>query len=127
MAGEGPQGHGHAHPPATGTEGGWAPSGPGTVLIDIDESVGALVLLLAGELLGEEIEAEPAAAREVTGPLVHTAVRERLLPGGVVHAAVFPALAPRRYRLHVRGDAAGASPLAEVHVPGGIVTELDLR
>jgi hypothetical protein len=55
---------------------------------------------------------------------VHTAVRERLLPDGVVHAAFFPALAPGEYRLPV-WDGGASGPV--VRVTGGSVSEVDLR
>lgn len=106
-------------------EGGWEPSGPGTVLVDIDATVGALLVRLPASRLGEEIEAVPV---EPGGgaPHVHTAVRERLLPGGTLHAAFFPALAPGGYRLRPTAGGDPAPPIGEVRVVGGAVTELDL-
>lgn len=106
-------------------EGDWEPSGPGTVLLDIDDTVGAVVLLVPADRLGEEIEAVPFE-RGSEGKLVHTAVRERILPGGTVHAAFFPTLAPGDYRLRPAGGGDAAAPIADVRVVGGAVRELDV-
>ena len=129
-----PRAHSHPHerPPAqehphTHAEGGWPPSRPGSVALDIGPGVGALVVLVPGGLAGHEIEAERVGVRR-TGPGVHTAVRDRLLPGGTVLAAVFQALETGEYELRVRvGDVPSGEVLGTVVVVSGHVTELDLE
>jgi hypothetical protein len=93
-------------------------------MLDIDERVGALVVYLPERSLGQEIEAEPVARgdRDPAEPLVHTAVRERLMPGATLYAAVFPSLAPGEYRLWVGGGV--GPPLAMAIVTGGTVAEV---
>ena len=113
----------HDHDHAT-AEGGWAPSRPGSVTLDIGAGTGALVVLVPAELAGHELEVEPEGAAPV-----HTAVRERLLPGGTVQAAVFPALPAGAYRVRVRGGGEHHQrtqfPLA--HVRSGHVAEIAAR
>jgi hypothetical protein len=103
-------------------EGGWEPSRPGTVVLDIGPGLGALVVGCPVSMLGAEIEADPLDW-PVSRQRVHTAVRERFVPAGTVYAAVFPALRPGRYRLNLRGDAERA--LVDcAEVSPGSVTEL---
>jgi hypothetical protein len=109
----------HVHDHA---EGGWEPSRPGSVMLDIGPDRGALVVMLPAGMLGLEIEAEPCEG-DWAPPFVHTAVRERLLPGGSVFAAVFQSLPPGSYRLWQRG---GGPALAVASVSGGKVAEIDL-
>ena len=122
-----PHTHGEgAHGEGARAEGGWAPSRPGSVALDIGAGVGALVVLVPAELGGYELEVAPML--RAAGPLVHTAVRERLLPGGTVLAAVFQRLTAGRYLLYGR---AGDGPLAgellgTPTITEGQVTELDL-
>jgi hypothetical protein len=57
-----------------------APSGQGTVVLNIGAGIGALVIYTPGDLHGHEIEVSPAddpAAR------THAAVRARYVRGGV--------------------------------------------
>jgi hypothetical protein len=124
--------HDHTHAPAehghadANAEGGWAPSRPGSVALDIGGRFGALVLLVPDDLAGHEIEViDPRAT--VMHP-VHTAVRERILPGGSIQAAVFQSLEAGHYRLALRGDRSHHPSVVfpEVEVTAGRVTEVDL-
>ncbi|HET9730723.1 MAG TPA: phospholipase [Acidimicrobiia bacterium] len=72
--------HAHAH------HHDYGPSYEGTVVLDIGGDVGALVVHMPSSLLGHEIELV-RSGDEV--PFVHTAVRERHLPGATTAAAVF--------------------------------------
>jgi hypothetical protein len=65
-------------------------------VLDIGGSVGALVVHTPAALAGLEIE---LARRGETVQFVHTEVRERQLPGGSVHAAVFAAVPEGAYTL----------------------------
>jgi hypothetical protein len=95
------------------------PSGGGTVLLDIGDGVGALVVHATAEVCGVEIEiARPGEESAFT----HTEVRERRLPDGSVYAGVFPALAAGDYRL-----LDGAEHRQELTIRSGRVTEVSLR
>jgi hypothetical protein len=93
-----------------------APSGQGTVVLDIGAGIGALVVHTPGALHGHEIEVSP-----VTDPAArrHAAVRARYVRGGVTWSMVIDNLAEGRYV--VWRDP--VTPLAEVDVKGGTVTE----
>ena len=94
------------------------PSRAGSVVLDIGEDTGALVAYAPSSLNGREIEIRERG-RSWQG--VHTAVRARVVAGGVRYAGVFGALTAGPYELRVRGDD-GAAPLA-VRVRPGSVTE----
>ncbi|HTW99368.1 MAG TPA: hypothetical protein VMD59_11355 [Acidimicrobiales bacterium] len=89
------------------------PSGEGSVLLDIGQDVGALVVHVLPDLDGQEIDLIPAGS---CTPCTHSAVRRRDIPGGSVYAAVYPSVPAGDYVL------AGCS--LPVHVDGGAVTEL---
>jgi len=91
-------------------------SGDGTVVLDIGGDVGALVLHTPHELAGMEIDIYRAGEDL---PAMHTAVRARDLPGGHVHAAVYPTVPAGEYVI----AAVGALPALCVTVRGGHVTE----
>jgi len=84
--------HGHENPHA----------GQGSVLLDIGDDVGALVVTMPEALLGHEVEvvtgAEPAGHHRP-----HVAVVPRPVPGGTVPSLVFPELTERRYALVPKG------------------------
>jgi len=86
----------------------------GSVVLEVGGDVGALIVAADGDRCGQEIELVPLAAAR---PLTHTEVRERLLPGGPVYAAVFPAIPSGVYHLRA---ADGAE--APVVIAGGEVT-----
>jgi hypothetical protein len=98
--------HSHAHT--------FAPSGNATVVLDIGDGIGALIVHTPLELAGTEID---IARRGETRPFVHTAVRERRVPTGTVYAAVFASLPEGRYTLP---DAPNDN---DVVIVGGHVTE----
>jgi hypothetical protein len=81
--------HPHDHPVL-------APSGNATVMLDIGEGVGALVVHTPAALAGIEIE---LARRGEAVQFVHTEVRERRLPAGLVYAGVYPAVPEGQYTL----------------------------
>jgi hypothetical protein len=93
-----------------------APSGMGTVLLDIGADTGALILHAPAELNGVEIEISPNGA--AGAPRTHSRVRERRVGARVRHAAVYPAVPSGTYT--VWRDA--VTPAATVTVAGGSVT-----
>ena len=95
-----------------------APSGQGTVVLNIGSGIGALVIHTPGSLHGHEIEVSPVADLATR---THAEVRARYVRGGVVFSVVIDRLAEGRYV--VWRDP--VTPLAEVHVAGGAVTEFD--
>jgi hypothetical protein len=95
----------------------YGPSWDGTVVLDIGGDVGALVVHTPADLDGLEIE---LARRNEDVPFVHTAVRERHLLDGTVHAAVFAEVPAGSYTL----VGIGSRPSIPVTVTGGHVTEL---
>lgn len=96
-----------------------APSGVGTVLLDIGEGVGALVVHAPAALCGVEIE---IARRGEPKAFVHTEVRERRLPEGTVYAGVFAELPEGEYTLL---DLA-VRPERDVTIRSGRVTEVSV-
>ena len=96
------------------------PSGRGTVLLDIGDGVGALVVHTPEAFNGIEIE---IAHRGETHQLVHTEVRERVLPEGSLYAGVFPAIAEGEYTLL---SVAGHAP-QDLCIRSGRVTEVVLE
>lgn len=91
----------------------------GSVMLDIGEDVGALVVHVGSPLLGHEVEARPVNSGRAT----HADVLERRTPHGPVYAVVIPALHAGRYTVWLDGS----SPLGDVEVSAGQVTELDRR
>lgn len=98
-----------------------AQSGPtGSIVLDIGEDVGALVVHVDAALLGHEIEVSPLgrdAAR------VHADVLERRVGAGPAYAVVIAELGAGRYTLW--RDATSAWGV--VDIVGGAVTEVDWR
>jgi hypothetical protein len=95
-----------------------APSGQGTVTLNIGAGVGALVVHTPGSLHGHEIEVSPVgepAAR------THAAVRARYVRGGAVWSVVIDGLPAGRYVVWRDPD----TPLTEVDVPSGAVAEVN--
>jgi len=96
------------------------PSQAGGVVLNIGEGIGAAVVRTPDFLLGSEIEIrrkeDPWAGR-------HVAVRQRVLPGGVICAALFDSLIEGKYELRVR-HGAPESPTVMVEVEGGRVTDI---
>jgi hypothetical protein len=94
-----------------------APSGQGTVVLNIGAGIGALVIYTPGSLHGHEIEVSPV---EDPALRTHAAVRARYVRGGVVWSVVIDSLAQGRYV--VWRDP--VTPLTEVDVAGGAVAEV---
>lgn len=103
-------GHSHVHPKLP-------PSREATVVLDIGDGVGALVVTTPPSLAGVEIEIAPRGSRSAC---MHTEVRERLLPEGTVYAGVFPAVGEGGYVLL---DADGALR-RELEIRSGRVTDV---
>jgi hypothetical protein len=95
-----------------------APSGQGTVVLNIGAGIGALVIHAPGRLHGHEIEVSP-----VHDPALrtHAAVRARYVRGGVRWSVVIDNLRAGRYV--VWRDP--VTPLDEVQIAGGQVTEYE--
>lgn len=96
-------------------------AGQGSVLLDIGDDVGALVVLLPAALVGAEIEARPAHPPAGHHHHPHAAVVPRPTPGGDVLPSLVIQLPAGRHRLHLL-PSGEAGP--EVTVTGGEVTEL---
>jgi hypothetical protein len=93
------------------TENVHGPTGPGSVILELGEDVGALILETPPGLSGHEIEISASPA----GPRTHSQVRERRTAGGVSYAAVYPDLPAGDYIVwREDGDTAG-----RVTVQGG--------
>lgn len=97
------------------TENNPGPSGPGTVVLDIGDDVGALIITAPAALAGEEIHISPVRD---PGGRIHAVVRERRLGPAASHAAVYPALAAGEYT--VWRDA--GRPAGTVRIDGGAAT-----
>lgn len=95
-----------------------APSGQGTVVLNIGATIGALIVHTSGRLHGHEIEVSPV---EDHATRTHAAVRARYVRDGVRFSMVLDSLTEGRYVLW-RDP---VTPLAEVDVAGGKVTEFD--
>jgi hypothetical protein len=89
------------------------------VVLDIGADTGAIVVRTPPALCGHEID---LVRRGEDTPYVHTAVRERHLPGGTVLAAIFAAVPAGEYTL----AGVGARPSISVTVAGGRVTDLSV-
>jgi NAD-dependent oxidoreductase involved in siderophore biosynthesis len=87
----------------------------GTVVLDIGNDVGAMVLRTSSEWLGREIDLLP---EDPSLPRTHSAVRERRSPEGSTFAAVYPQLQAGRYTLEVSHQ--------QLTIEGGRVTEVEL-
>ncbi|MGX6606966.1 phospholipase [Micromonosporaceae bacterium Da 78-11] len=93
-----------------------APSGQGTVVLNIGAGIGALVIHTPGNLHGHEIEVSPV---DDPADRTHAAVRARYVRSGVCFSEVIEGLPEGRYV--VWRDP--VTPLAEVDVHGGHVAE----
>jgi hypothetical protein len=115
--------HAHEHPDdltdclseASSTHG--IPKG-GPVLLDIGDDIGALIVRLNDDRVGDELYAEHA-----TGRHLHTGIWPRRLGGHDVVVAVFPELTVGRWSL----VGPQGTSIATADIVGGEVRELDLR
>ena len=98
-----------------------APTGAGSVMLDLGGSVGALILDAPAGLHGREIEISPAG--DAGARRTHALVRRRDTGAGSSYAAVYPGLAAGDYT--VWRD--GATPAGTVVIDGGRVTRFSLR
>lgn len=100
-------------------------SAPGSVVVDIGDAFGALVVRTKKLPVGSEIEIRPTGERW-SG--THTAVHERCVHGGTFLAGLFPALAAGTYEIRWRNrDTARSSRLVRaVEVLPGVVSETTL-
>ena len=86
-------------------------SEPGSVILELGEGIGALVLDAPPDLAGQEIEISPAGG----GPRTHSVVRKRHTGTRTVYAAVYPVLAAGDYVVWLQdGSQAG-----QVSISGG--------
>ena len=90
------------------------PSGPGSVVLELGEGIGALVLDAPAERCGHEIEISPSGG----GHRTHSLVRERRTGQGTTYAAVYPNLAAAEYTVWLEDG----TPAGRVTVRGGQVT-----
>jgi hypothetical protein len=90
------------------------PSWDGSVVLDIGNDVGALVLHTRSEWLGREIDLLPD---DRSIPHTHSAVRERRSPRGLSYAAVYPQLQAGRYTIEDSHQ--------RLTIVGGRVTEVE--
>lgn len=89
----------------------------GSVVLDIGDDVGALVVHTDGDLLGREVE---VVALGDPGRRTHAAVRAHAVGGGLHQAAVITGLTAGGYVLwHPSG-----TPWGAVVIRGGTVTEV---
>jgi hypothetical protein len=87
------------------------PTGPGSVILELGENIGALILATPPGLAGREIEISPLAG----GPRTHSLVRERRTANRISYAAVYPVLRAGEYTVW-RED---GIPAGQVTVRGG--------
>ena len=103
---------GHAHGPEN------PHAGQGSVMLDIGDDVGALVVTMPASMLGEEVEV--TTRHEAPGHhRPHVAVVPRPVSGGTVPSLVFPELREGSYALVPKG---GDDVHLLVDVRGGEVT-----
>ncbi|QMU80314.1 phospholipase [Streptacidiphilus sp. PB12-B1b] len=93
-----------------------APSHEGSVVLDIGEDTGALVIHTGPEQDGQEIEVSPVGEPDRR---THAAVRPRHLPGRTVYSVVITPLPAGEYTVWRDRDTAEAV----VSVHGGGVSE----
>lgn len=93
-----------------------APSGQGTVVLNIGDGIGAVVIHTPGRMHGQEIEVSPV---DDPATRTHAAVRARYVRGGVVWSVVIDSLPAGRYT--VWRDP--VTPLAELDVPEAGIAE----
>lgn len=96
------------------------PSYVGSVVLDVGEGIGALVLHTSSDLLGVEVDVVGLTPGTVS---THALVRPRLLPHAITHAAVYPGLPAGRYQV----VGVGSQRHQEVEIFGGRVAELDWK
>ena len=91
---------------------------PESIVLDIGQNIGALILYTSRDLRGREIEVSKNGTKRV-----HVEVLERVVNGETVFAAAYPELEEGEYV--VWGD--DSIPLDRVTVVGGAIATLDWR
>jgi hypothetical protein len=91
-----------------------------SVVLDIGQDIGALIVYTAAELHGREIEVSP---RGTVAKRVHVEVLERRINGASVFAAVFPQLRAGDYDIWENGS----NPSDTVTIAGAKVATVDWR
>lgn len=94
------------------------PSHSGSVVLDVGEGIGALVLHTSADLLGVEVDVIGLTPGTTS---THALVRPRLLLHATTHAAVYPGLPAGRYQV----IGVGSQQDQDLEIIGGRVTELE--
>lgn len=94
--------------------------GSGAVVLDIGGDVGAVIVYLGDQAVGEELYIQPVG--QPAGRF-HTGVHDRAVDGVKTRVAVFPEVRAASYEL-LDGH---AEPFVGVEAVGGEVRTLDLR
>ncbi len=95
-----------------------APPAGGPVVVDIGDDVGALVVHVGADRIGQELHVRRPGRTDTT----HTGIWERRIGRRAVVVAVFPALAEGDYAILDRDGHA----ILDVEITGGQVTELSM-
>jgi hypothetical protein len=96
-----------------------APSGEGSVVLDIGADRGAAIIYTPESLSGSEIEIR-ASGSPWDG--THTGVRRRDLREAICFAGVFGSVPAGQYQLRVRGSE--TTPIVDLVVAGGAIAEV---
>ena len=94
-------------------------AGQGSVLLDIGDDVGAVVVLMPPSMDGVEVEIRSSVVTHEGHHHPHVAVVTRPVAGGAVPSLVFPEVREGRYALCLKGS---ADVVTTVEVVGGEVT-----
>jgi hypothetical protein len=96
-------------------------AGQGPVMVDIGGDVGALVVAMPPEMVGQEVEIRPAGGSGSSDHVhyPHVAVVVRQTEDGPLPCLVYPSVPQGPYVLVIIGD---ESARRDVHVEGGVVT-----
>jgi hypothetical protein len=78
-------------------------AGQGSVLLDIGDDIGAVVVAMPPSMEGEEVEIRPVPASAHQHHHPHVAVVNRPVAGGEVPSLVFPEVGAGRYGLYPKG------------------------
>ena len=92
-----------------------------SVVLDIGQGVGALIVYTKAELRGREIEVSPVGSAATR---VHVEILERRVNGRPVFAAVFPQLCAGNYEIWGKN---APNPSGSASIVGGEVTTVDWR
>jgi hypothetical protein len=90
---------------------------PESLVLDIGDDIGALVLYAATECLGLEIDVTPAGTPR--SHHLHTMIRRRRAPNRELIAGVYPALQAGSYTVW----GLDGEPIADITITGGEITE----